>query len=98
MEVGGCGLSAQIAGEIGNVQLDYDGTPMVTDMMTEREVRTFSRALGSLGRGVAQMTGPLETAAVFAVMPHRAQVLAEALGASPLPPAEATAAASTAVA
>ena len=66
MEVGGCGLSAQIAGEIGNVQLDYDGTPMVTDMMTEREVRAFSRALGSLGRGVAQMTGPLETAAFMA--------------------------------
>ena len=66
MEVGGCGLSAQIAGEIGNVQLDYDGTPMVTDMMTEREVRAFSRALGSLGRGVAQMTGPLETAAYMA--------------------------------
>ena len=66
MEVGGCGLSAQIAGDIGNVQLDYDGTPMVTDMMTEREVRAFSRALGSLGRGVAQMTGPLEMAAFMA--------------------------------
>jgi len=66
MQVGGCGLSAQIAGEIGNVQLDYDGTPMVTDMMTEPEVRAFSRALGSLGRGVAQMTGPLETAAFMA--------------------------------
>lgn len=66
MEIGGCGLSAQIAGEIGNVQLDHDGTPMVTDMMTEREVRAFSRALGGLGRGVAQLTGPLETAAFMA--------------------------------
>ena len=66
MEAGGCGLSAQIAGEIGNVQLDYDGTPMVTDMMTEHEVSSFCRALGSLGRGVAQMTGPLETAAFMA--------------------------------
>ena len=66
MEAGGCGLSAQIAGEIGNVQLDYDGTPMVTDMMTEHEVSIFCRALGSLGRGVAQMTGPLETAAFMA--------------------------------
>ena len=45
MEAGGCGLSAQIAGEVGNVQLDYDGTPMVTDCMTEREVIAFSRAL-----------------------------------------------------
>jgi N-acyl-D-amino-acid deacylase len=66
MEIGGCGLSAQIAGEIGNVQLDYDGTPMVTDMMTEREVGAFSHALGALGRGVAQLTGPLETAAFMA--------------------------------
>ena len=38
MEAGACGWSAQIAGEVGNVQLDYDGTPMVTDCMTDREV------------------------------------------------------------
>jgi N-acyl-D-aspartate/D-glutamate deacylase len=66
MEAGACGLSAQIAGEIGNVQLDFDGTPMVTDMMTEREVAAFGRALGKLGRGVAQTTSPLETAAFLA--------------------------------
>jgi N-acyl-D-aspartate/D-glutamate deacylase len=66
MEVGGCGLSAQVSGEIGNVQLDYDGTPMVTDMMTEREVVAFSRALGALGRGTAQLTGTIETAALMA--------------------------------
>ncbi|MHB1582737.1 MAG: N-acyl-D-amino-acid deacylase family protein [Acidimicrobiales bacterium] len=66
MEVGGCGFSAQISGEVGNVQLDYDGTPMVTDCMTEREVAAFSRAMGSLGRGVAQLTGTLETAALMA--------------------------------
>jgi N-acyl-D-amino-acid deacylase len=66
MRVGGCGISAQILGDIGNVQLDFDGTPMVTDMMTEREVSAFCRAMGSLGRGVAQLTGPLETAALMA--------------------------------
>jgi N-acyl-D-aspartate/D-glutamate deacylase len=66
MEVGGCGLSAQIAGEVGNVQLDFDGTPMVTDLMTEREVIAFSRALGTLGRGVAQLTGSLDWAALMA--------------------------------
>ena len=66
MEVGGCGFSAQVAGEVGNVQLDYDGTPMVTDMMTEREVVAFSRALGSLGRGVAQLTGSLDWAEIMA--------------------------------
>ena len=41
MEVGGCGFSAQVSGEVGNVQLDYDGTPMVTDCMTEQEVVAF---------------------------------------------------------
>jgi len=66
MEVGGCGFSAQVAGEVGNVQLDYDGTPMVTDCMTEREVVAFSRAMGSMGRGVAQLTGELGTAALMA--------------------------------
>jgi len=66
MEVGGCGFSAQVAGEVGNVQLDYDGTPMVTDCMTEREVVAFSRAMGSMGRGVAQLTGELDTAALMA--------------------------------
>jgi N-acyl-D-aspartate/D-glutamate deacylase len=66
MEVGGCGLSSQIAGEVGNVQLDFDGTPMVTDTMTEREVVAFARALGSLGRGVAQLTGSLDWAELIA--------------------------------
>ncbi|CAO5245417.1 N-acyl-D-amino-acid deacylase family protein [Frankia sp. AgKG'84/4] len=66
MRAGGCGLSAQILGVEGNVQLDFDGTPMVTDLMSERELRAFSRAMGSLGRGVTQMTGPLETAGFIA--------------------------------
>jgi N-acyl-D-amino-acid deacylase len=66
MRVGACGFSSQNLGEAGNVQLDFDGTPMVTDMMTERELAAFCRAMGSLGRGVAQMTGPLETAAFMA--------------------------------
>ncbi len=66
MEAGGCGFSAQVSGEVGNVQLDYDGTPMVTDCMTEHEVIAFSRAMGSLGRGTAQLTGTLETAALMA--------------------------------
>ena len=66
MEDGGCGMSAQILGEVGNVQLDHDGTPMVTDMMTEREVTAFSRAIGSLGRGVTQLTGNMDWAELMA--------------------------------
>ena len=66
MAAGGCGFSAQVSGEVGNVQLDFDGTPMVTDLMTDKEVIAFSRAMGSLGRGTAQLTGTLETAALMA--------------------------------
>ena len=66
MEAGGCGISAQILGREGNVQLDYDGTPMVTDEMSERDLKAFARAMGSLGRGVAQMTGNLDLAETMA--------------------------------
>ena len=48
------------------MQRDFDGTPMVTDMMTEREVVAFARALRKIGRGTTQITGPLETAAIIA--------------------------------
>jgi N-acyl-D-amino-acid deacylase len=66
IEAGGCGWSAQIAGELGNVQLDFDGTPMVTDCMTDREVTAFARALGSVGRGTVQLTGSLDVSALIA--------------------------------
>ena len=66
VEAGACGWSAQVSGDVGNVQLDYDGTPMVTDLMTEREVTAFSRALRRVGRGTIQLTGTLETAALMA--------------------------------
>ena len=66
MEAGGCGISAQILGTEGNVQLDHDGTPMVTDHMSERDLAAFSRAMGSLGRGVAQVTGDIKFAEAMA--------------------------------
>lgn len=66
MEAGAVGWSSQISGDLYNVQLDFDGTPMVTDMMTEREVTAFSRALRKVGRGMTQITGQLETAALIA--------------------------------
>jgi N-acyl-D-aspartate/D-glutamate deacylase len=66
MEVGGCGWSSQISGDVGNVQRDYDGTPMVTDEMTEREIVAFARALRDVGRGTTQITGKLDTAALIA--------------------------------
>jgi len=66
MEAGGCGISAQILGSEGNVQLDHDGTPMVTDTMSMRDLTAFCRTMGSLGRGVAQLTGDLDLAEVMA--------------------------------
>ena len=66
MEAGGCGISAQINGVEGNVQLDYDGTPMVTDCMSERDLAAFSQAMGSTGRGVAQITGNMDIAEIVA--------------------------------
>jgi N-acyl-D-amino-acid deacylase len=66
MEAGGCGWSSQITGDLGNVQRDYDGTPMVTDQMTEREIIAFSRVLRKIGRGTTQITGKLDIAALIA--------------------------------
>lgn len=66
MRVGGCGISAQINGAEKNVQLDFDGTPMVTDLMSQRDLTAFCKAMGNLGRGVAQVTGDLATAEVMA--------------------------------
>ena len=66
MEAGGCGFSAQILGLEGNVQLDFDGTPMVTDCMSDRDLKAFSQAMGSTGRGVAQLTGNLDLAETMA--------------------------------
>lgn len=66
MEVGGCGISAQILGSEGNVQLDHDGTPMVTDLMSARDLAAFCQAMGSTGRGVAQLTGSMDLAETIA--------------------------------
>jgi N-acyl-D-aspartate/D-glutamate deacylase len=66
MEAGGCGISAQILGVEGNVQLDHDGTPMVTDTISQRDLSAFCRAMGSTGRGVSQVTGDMKFAEVMA--------------------------------
>jgi N-acyl-D-amino-acid deacylase len=65
MEAGGCGWSSQMLGEY-SIQNDFDGTPMVTDCMTEREIIAFSRALRKVGRGTTQITGSLDFAELIA--------------------------------
>ena len=52
---GGCGWSAQVTGS-NSAQRDYDGTPMVTDLMTDEEILTFGRLLAELDQGFIQLT------------------------------------------
>jgi len=56
MAAGACGWSTQWSGENG-VQLDYDGTPMVTDTMAEEDLYIFAEVLGKRGEGFIQLTG-----------------------------------------
>jgi N-acyl-D-aspartate/D-glutamate deacylase len=58
MDAGGCGFSAQrLPPESGGaVQRDYDGTPMVTDVMHNDTVIALARVLGKRNEGFIQMT------------------------------------------
>jgi N-acyl-D-aspartate/D-glutamate deacylase len=55
MDAGACGWSAQRTGE-RTIQADYDGTPMVTDVMSDAEVFAFCDALARRGGGIIQIT------------------------------------------
>jgi N-acyl-D-amino-acid deacylase len=57
MDVGGCGWSAQrMLPDCGQAnQTDYDGTPMVTDMMHDETAREFARVLRRRNEGFIQM-------------------------------------------
>ena len=55
MDAGACGWSAQRTGE-RTIQADYDGTPMVTDVMSDAEVFAFCDALAARGAGIIQIT------------------------------------------
>lgn len=57
MEAGACGISVQLAGE-DSAQRDYDGTPMVTDLMSVKDLKRMAAELGKIGRGFIQCTGP----------------------------------------
>ena len=56
MEAGACGFSVQKLG-VNSHQRDYDGTPMITDTMSEEDLMAFARVLRKLGRGVIQGIG-----------------------------------------
>jgi N-acyl-D-aspartate/D-glutamate deacylase len=58
LDAGGCGWSAQRLMPTGPaaVQLDYDGTPMVTDVMHDETCEILARVLGRRNEGFMQMT------------------------------------------
>ena len=54
MDAGACGWSAQVLGP-NSVQRDYDGTPMITDLLSEREVLTFAKILADRDEGFIEL-------------------------------------------
>ena len=56
IDAGGCGFSAQILGP-DSVQRDYDGTPMITDIMSPDDLLAFAKVLRKKGRGIMQILG-----------------------------------------
>jgi N-acyl-D-amino-acid deacylase len=58
MDAGGCGWSAQRLHPDGPVclQRDYDGTPMVTDVMGDETCRNLARELGRRNSGFMQLS------------------------------------------
>jgi len=57
MDAGACGFSCQRLGNgFISVQRDYDGTPMVTDTMSEEDLIAFAEVLGQRKEGFIQLT------------------------------------------
>jgi N-acyl-D-amino-acid deacylase len=54
MDAGACGWSAQVLGP-KSIQRDYDGTPMVTDMLSEHEILTFAKVLADRDEGFIEL-------------------------------------------
>jgi N-acyl-D-amino-acid deacylase len=54
MDAGACGWSAQVLGE-NSIQRDYDGTPMITDLLSEHEILTFAKVLADRDEGFIEL-------------------------------------------
>ena len=54
MDAGGCGWSAQVMGP-ESVQRDYDGTPMITDLITGDELLAFASVLAEREEGSIEL-------------------------------------------
>ena len=55
MDAGACGWSAQVLGKT-SVQRDYDGTPMITDLLSEKELLTFAKILADRDEGFIELS------------------------------------------
>jgi N-acyl-D-amino-acid deacylase len=56
LDAGSCGFSAQLLGP-NSVQRDYDGTPMITDTMSQDDLLFFAGVLKEQRRGFIQVIG-----------------------------------------
>jgi len=54
MDAGACGWSAQVLGP-NSIQRDYDGTPMITDLLSEHELLTFAKVLADRDEGFIEL-------------------------------------------
>jgi N-acyl-D-aspartate/D-glutamate deacylase len=54
MDAGACGWSAQVLG-VKSIQRDYDGTPMITDLLSEHEILTFAQILADREEGFIEL-------------------------------------------
>jgi N-acyl-D-amino-acid deacylase len=70
LDAGGCGFSAQYTGT-ENVQRDYDGTPMITDVMARDDLMLFAEVLRERGEGFIQIASSLEAADDLAAVSGR---------------------------
>ena len=57
LDAGACGFSGQLADPSMEPQRDFDGTPMITNVMQESDLMEFAKVLREKGRGFIQCIG-----------------------------------------
>jgi N-acyl-D-amino-acid deacylase len=70
LDAGACGFSAQHTGP-NNVQRDYDGTPMITDVMARQDLMLFAEILRERGEGFIQVACAPDVAEELAAVSGR---------------------------
>jgi N-acyl-D-amino-acid deacylase len=70
LDAGACGFSAQHTGP-DNVQRDYDGSPMITDVMARRDLMLFAEVLRERSEGFIQVACAPDVAEELAAVSGR---------------------------